>query len=102
MAPQNNCLLIATYKDGKVLEKIDGLSNATAVAVDSTRRDLRRRSERNQREEVREEVDTAAIYFVNTNVPKFSGTWLGSRLVTQVGCQHMKRRRASGPSPSIR
>src|SRR5882757_8672676 len=31
----NNCLLIASTKDGKVLEKIDGLSNPTAVAVDS-------------------------------------------------------------------
>lgn len=32
----NNCLLIADTKDGKVIEKIDGLSNPTAVAVDST------------------------------------------------------------------
>lgn len=32
----NNCLLIARTSDGKVLEKIDGLSNPTAVAVDST------------------------------------------------------------------
>ena len=32
----NNCLLIASTKDGKVLEKIDGLSNPTAVAVDSS------------------------------------------------------------------
>jgi DNA-binding beta-propeller fold protein YncE len=32
---ENNCLLIANTKDGKVLEKIDGLSNPTAVAVDS-------------------------------------------------------------------
>jgi DNA-binding beta-propeller fold protein YncE len=31
----NNCLLIASTKDGKVLEKIEGLSNATAVTVDS-------------------------------------------------------------------
>jgi peptidylamidoglycolate lyase len=31
----NNCLLIAGIKDGKVLEKIEGLSNPTAVAVDS-------------------------------------------------------------------
>ena len=31
----NNCLLIARIKDGKVLEKIEGLSNPTAVAVDS-------------------------------------------------------------------
>jgi DNA-binding beta-propeller fold protein YncE len=31
----NNCLLIARIKDGKVLEKIDGLSNPTAVTVDS-------------------------------------------------------------------
>jgi DNA-binding beta-propeller fold protein YncE len=31
----NNCLLIASTKDGKVREKIEGLSNATAVAVDS-------------------------------------------------------------------
>src|SRR3954467_11139073 len=36
------------------------------------------------------------------SVPKFSGTWLGSRLVTQVGCQHINRRCESGPSPSIR
>jgi DNA-binding beta-propeller fold protein YncE len=33
---ENNCLLIASTKDGKVLEKISGLSNPTAVAVDST------------------------------------------------------------------
>jgi DNA-binding beta-propeller fold protein YncE len=32
---KNNCLLIASTKDGKVLEKIEGLNNATAVAVDS-------------------------------------------------------------------
>ena len=32
---ENNCLLIANLKDGKVLEKITGLSNPTAVAVDS-------------------------------------------------------------------
>ena len=31
----NNCLLIAGIKDGKVLEKIGGLINPTAVAVDS-------------------------------------------------------------------
>jgi len=31
----NNCLLIASIKDGKVLEKIEGLNNATAVTVDS-------------------------------------------------------------------
>jgi DNA-binding beta-propeller fold protein YncE len=31
----NNCLLIADIKDGKVLDKIEGLSNATAVTVDS-------------------------------------------------------------------
>ncbi len=31
----NNCLLIAGTKDGKVLEKIEGLSNPTAVTVDS-------------------------------------------------------------------
>ena len=29
-----NCLLIATIKDGKILEKIEGLNNATAVTVD--------------------------------------------------------------------
>ena len=32
---ENNCLLIAGTKDGKVLEKIEGLSNPTAVTVDS-------------------------------------------------------------------
>jgi DNA-binding beta-propeller fold protein YncE len=32
---ENNCLLIVGLKDGKVLEKIGGLANATAVAVDS-------------------------------------------------------------------
>ena len=32
----NNCLLIASIKDGKVLDRIDGLSNPTAVTVDST------------------------------------------------------------------
>ena len=32
----NNCLLIASLADGKVIEKIDGLSNPTAVTVDST------------------------------------------------------------------
>jgi hypothetical protein len=31
----NNCLLIATLKDGRILEKIEGLNNATAVMVDS-------------------------------------------------------------------
>ena len=31
----NNCLLIASTRDGKVLEKIEGLSNPTAVTVDS-------------------------------------------------------------------
>ena len=33
---ENNCLLIVGLKDGKVLEKIGGLANATAVAVDSS------------------------------------------------------------------
>lgn len=32
----NNCLFIGDLKDGRVLEKIEGLSNPTAVAVDST------------------------------------------------------------------
>jgi DNA-binding beta-propeller fold protein YncE len=32
---ENNCLLIASTKDGKVIDRINGLSNATAVAVDS-------------------------------------------------------------------
>lgn len=32
----NNCLLIADIKDGKILQKIEGLVNPTAVAVDST------------------------------------------------------------------
>jgi DNA-binding beta-propeller fold protein YncE len=32
----NNCLLIAGIRDGKVREKIEGLSNPTAVTVDST------------------------------------------------------------------
>ena len=32
----NNCLLIMNLTDGMVLEKIEGLSNPTAVAVDST------------------------------------------------------------------
>jgi len=32
---KNNCLLIASTKDGRVLEKIEGLSNPTAVTVDS-------------------------------------------------------------------
>lgn len=31
----NNCLLIADIKDGRVLEKVEGLNNATAVTVDS-------------------------------------------------------------------
>jgi len=31
----NNCLLIANTRDGKVLEKIEGLHNPTAVTVDS-------------------------------------------------------------------
>jgi peptidylamidoglycolate lyase len=31
-----NCLYIANLKDGNVVEKIEGLSNPTAVAVDST------------------------------------------------------------------
>jgi len=33
---ENNCLLIASIKDGKVLDKIEGLSNPTAVTVDSS------------------------------------------------------------------
>lgn len=32
----NNCLLIANLKDGKVVEKIEGLKNPTAVTVDSS------------------------------------------------------------------
>jgi len=32
----NNCLLVMRLKDGQVLDKITGLSNPTAVAVDST------------------------------------------------------------------
>jgi DNA-binding beta-propeller fold protein YncE len=32
---ENNCLLIANTKDGKIVDRIDGLSNATAVTVDS-------------------------------------------------------------------
>ncbi|MCU1325055.1 MAG: hypothetical protein JWN34_425 [Bryobacterales bacterium] len=32
---EKNCLLIADLKDGKVIEKIEGLNNATAVTVDS-------------------------------------------------------------------
>jgi DNA-binding beta-propeller fold protein YncE len=31
----NNCLLIVSLKDGKIVDRIEGLSNATAVAVDS-------------------------------------------------------------------
>jgi hypothetical protein len=30
-----NCLYIMNIKDGKILEKVEGLRNATAVAVDS-------------------------------------------------------------------
>jgi peptidylamidoglycolate lyase len=33
---ENNCLLIASTKDGKVLDRIEGLSNPTAVTVDSS------------------------------------------------------------------
>jgi DNA-binding beta-propeller fold protein YncE len=33
---ENNRLLIASIKDGNVLEKIEGLANPTAVAVDSS------------------------------------------------------------------
>jgi hypothetical protein len=32
----NNCLLIANTKDGRIVDKIGGLSNPTAVTVDST------------------------------------------------------------------
>ena len=32
----NGCLLIANIKDGKVVDRIDGLTNPTAVAVDSS------------------------------------------------------------------
>jgi hypothetical protein len=32
---ENNCLLIANTRDGKVLERIEGLRNPTAVTVDS-------------------------------------------------------------------
>ena len=31
----NNCLLTVRLKDGKIIDRIEGLSNATAVAVDS-------------------------------------------------------------------
>ena len=31
----NNCMIIASAKDGKVIDRIEGLSNPTAVAVDS-------------------------------------------------------------------
>ena len=30
-----NCLLIVSTKDGKILERVDGLKNATAVTVDA-------------------------------------------------------------------
>src|SRR6266850_2863563 len=43
-----------------------------------------------------------AFYLVKIKVPKFSGTWLGSRFTTQVGCQHMKWRCGSSPRPSMR
>src|SRR6267142_3335317 len=43
-----------------------------------------------------------AFYLVKIKVPKCSGTWLGSRLTTQVGCQHMKWRCGSSPRPSMR
>jgi hypothetical protein len=32
---ENNCLLIASIKDGTVLERVDGLKNPTAVTVDA-------------------------------------------------------------------
>lgn len=32
---ENNCLFIVNIKDGKVIERVDGLSNATAVTVDA-------------------------------------------------------------------
>ena len=32
----NNCLLVMRLKDGRILDKVTGLSNPTAVAVDST------------------------------------------------------------------
>jgi DNA-binding beta-propeller fold protein YncE len=32
----NNCLLIANIKDGKIVDRMDRLNNATAVAVDSS------------------------------------------------------------------
>ena len=32
----NNCLLVMSLKDGRILDKVTGLSNPTAVAVDST------------------------------------------------------------------
>ncbi len=32
----NNCLLIANINDGKIIDRLDGLSNATAVTVDSS------------------------------------------------------------------
>ena len=31
----NNCLLIARIKDGRIMGKVDGLNNPTAVTVDS-------------------------------------------------------------------
>ena len=33
----NNCLIIASAKDGTVIDRVEGLSNPTAVAVDSKR-----------------------------------------------------------------
>jgi hypothetical protein len=32
----NNCLLVMSLKEGRILDKVTGLSNPTAVAVDST------------------------------------------------------------------
>ena len=33
--PENNCLMIASTKDGKITDRIEGLSNPTAVTLDS-------------------------------------------------------------------
>src|SRR5262252_3906225 len=51
---------------------------------------------------VRDMFPPLSPYFVKTSVPKCSGTWFGSRLTTHVGCQHMKCRCGSSPSPSMR
>ena len=51
----NNCLLVMSLKDGKVLDKIDGPQQSDGGRGRFERRDLCRRSERHERQEVHQD-----------------------------------------------